>query len=187
MTEQPPVNEELLMRLIARHDHSALAELYDHYSRYVYGMAFHILQNKVLAEEATQDTFMKVWKQSTRWNPERGALKTWLLTIARFTAIDRLRLEKRESPWTAIGLDDMLNLIGQPNVVDESIPFDIQQIKQMLGQLSEEQREAINLSFFHGMSHNEISQTLKTPLGTIKSRIRDGLKIMRGLLLHDTE
>ena len=179
--------DEHLIQRIVDCDNSALAELYDKFGAHVYGMTLHILQNQVLAEEATQDTFMKVWKQSAQWNPERGSLKTWLLTIARYTAIDRLRKEKRQSPWTAIGLDDMLNLIGQPNVVDENSWYDINHVKKLLEQLSDDQREAINLAFFRGMSHSEIAEVLKTPLGTIKSRIRDGLQTLKGLLSYERE
>lgn len=184
MTEQSSVDENLMQRIIDC-DNTALAELYDKYGAHVYGMTLHILRNQELAEEATQDTFMKVWKQSTKWNPERGGLKTWLITIARYTAVDRLRAEKRSSPWTAIGLDDTLNLVGQSNVVDENIWYDANHAKELLKELSDEQREAINLAFFNGMSHSEISNYLKTPLGTVKSRIRDGLRVLKGLWSHE--
>ena len=187
MENHPPSNDLTLIQRVIEQDDAALAMLYDKYGAHVYGTALHILRNQVLAEEATQDTFMKVWKQSNRWDPERGQLKTWLMTIARYTAIDRLRAEKRESPWTAIGLDDMLNLIGQSNVIDDNIWFDAKQVEGLLKHLSTEQREAINLAFINGMSHSEIASKLRTPLGTIKSRIRDGLQMLKGLCLHESE
>ena len=182
-----PSDDEALMRRIIARDNTAIAELYDRYGARIYGMAYHILQNQTLAEEATQDTFMKVWKKSAQWDSERGRLETWLMTIARYTAIDRLRLEKRESPWTAIGLDDMLNLIGQPNVIDEKIWYDADHIRDLLNQLKQEQREAINMAFFGGMSHSEIASKLKLPLGTVKSRIRSGLQVLKGLWTHEPE
>lgn len=187
MNKQQHSNEEMLMRRVTSKDHTALAELYDQFGSAVYGITHYILQNQVLAEEATQDTFMKVWKQPSQWDPKRGSLKTWLLVIARYKAIDRLRKEKRQSPWTAIGLDDMLHLIGQPDVVDENIWYDANYAKELMKELSEDQRLAINLAFFKGMSHREIAETLKTPLGTIKSRIRSGLNTMKGLWTRERE
>jgi len=187
MKNHLPSNDILLIDRIRNHDELALADLYDKYGAHVYGTALHILRNQVLAEEATQDTFMKLWKQSARWDPDRGQLKTWLMTIARYTAIDRLRAEKRESPWTAIGLDDMLNLVGQSNVIDDSIWYDKKHVEGLLQHLSQEQREAINLAFLNGMSHTEIASKLKLPLGTIKTRIRDGLQMLKGLWLHETK
>lgn len=186
MENQIPSNDMTLMQRVMEQDDTALAVLYDKYGAHVYGTALHILRNQVLAEEATQDTFMKVWKKSNRWDPQRGQLKTWLMTVARYTAIDRLRAEKRESPWTAIGLDDMLNLIGQTNVIDDNIWYDAKRVEELLQHLSSDQREAINLAFVNGMSHSEIASKLRLPLGTIKSRIRDGLQMLKGLWLHET-
>ena len=185
--EQTSIDEARLIKRINARDHSALAELYDHFGAQVYGITHYILQNRVLAEEATQDTFLKIWNQSARWDPQRGRLAPWLMTIARYTAIDRLRQEKRESPWTAIGIDDLLDLIGQPGAIDENIWYDAKHVESLLSHLSAEQRQAINLAFFYGMTHNEIATRLELPLGTVKSRIRDGLQMLKGLWLHEAE
>jgi len=179
--------DEILMRRIEKQDNKAFAELYDRFGARVYGMTYYILQNQTLAEEATQDTFMKVWTKATKWDPKRGALITWLLTIARYTAIDRLRIEKRETPNIAIGLDEMLHLIGQTNVIDENIWYDKKVVENLLKELTPEQRESIELAFFQGLTHSEIAEKLDLPLGTVKSRIRDGLQMLKGLWLHESE
>ncbi len=91
----PPDDIELMRRIAAR-DQQALWALYQQYGKAVYSLAYRILSNTVYAEEVTQDTFLKVWNQTTRWDSEKGKLKNWLLTIAQFTAIDRLRKEGRQ-------------------------------------------------------------------------------------------
>lgn len=91
-----PVEEVELMRKIAAHNQQAFHEFYQQYGKAVYSLAYRVLQNSTLAEEVTQDTFLKVWRQAAQWDPGKGKLKNWLLTIAQFTAIDRLRQERRQ-------------------------------------------------------------------------------------------
>jgi RNA polymerase sigma-70 factor, ECF subfamily len=174
MSKLSPSDEVEIMRRIIARDQTALSDLYDEFAKLVYGMAMRVLQNTNLAEEATQDAFMKVWQKAQDWNPERGKLVTWLLTIARYTAIDRLRKEQRQSPWTSIDLEDMLNLIGES---DTDYIYEIDILKNLIRKLPKEQIEAVELAYFKGMSHREVAEYLKQPLGTIKSRIRDGLQL----------
>ncbi|MCA9913697.1 MAG: sigma-70 family RNA polymerase sigma factor [Anaerolineae bacterium] len=183
MTFQTPADEIELMKRITAHDQTALAELYDQFSARVYGMAYRVLQNQTLAEEATQDTFIKVWQNPHRWDPERGTIASWLLTIARYTAIDRLRKEKRQSPWTAINYEEILDLSGDSGVINQAW-YDSKALAELIHELSDEQVEAIELAYFSGMSHTEIAEHLHQPLGTIKSRIRDGIRKLRGLWLR---
>src|SRR5688572_6251634 len=89
-------NDREFMTRIAAHDQQAFHALYQQYGKAIYSLAYHILQNATLAEEVTQDTFLKVWRQKTQWNPDKGTLKNWLLAITHFTAIDRLRQERRQ-------------------------------------------------------------------------------------------
>lgn len=185
MDRLTPEEASALMARIVAQDQTALAELYDLFSGPVYGMAMRVLQNTTLAEEATQDTFMKIWRHAERWNPERGTLSTYLLTIARYTAVDRLRKEQRASPWTAVGLDDLLNLIGESGAATEARFFDSELLRELLHQLPEEQIEAIELAYYKGLSHNEVAEHTQQPLGTIKSRIRDGIRKLRGMWLQE--
>lgn len=182
MTPNPQVNVDDLIRRIQARDQSALSELYQQYGGMVYGMALRVLQNTILAEEVTQDVFLKVWKQPENWDSQKGKLSTWLLTIARYTAIDRVRKEERRTPDMSIDLDTMLDLIGDEGVIRPDW-VDSQLMRRLLAQLSDVQREAIDLAFFKGMTHDEIAIYLKTPLGTIKSRIRQGLMTLKQLWL----
>ncbi len=181
MTLSTPPEEIALMHRIVSRDQTALADLYDLLSPMVYGMAMRVLNNPVLAEEVTQDTFMKVWRQAEIWDPQRGKLITWVLTITRYTAIDRLQREKRQSPEQTLNIEDMLSQVGRPGVVDQSRWYDQQILQSLIAQLPAEQIQAIELAFFKGMTHQEIADELRQPLGTIKSRIRQGLLTLRRL------
>lgn len=186
MTAQTPPDELLMMQRIVAREQQALTDLYDRFAALIYGMALRVLQDQALAEEATQDTFMKVWRQAEEWDPERGKLVSWLLTIARFTAIDRLRKDKRQSP-ASVEIEEVLNLASVEGIPEQTGMFDDALIRKLMRQLPPDQVEAIEYAFFRGMSHTEIATHLKQPLGTVKSRIRDGLHTLRGLWLQATE
>lgn len=178
------LNEVDIMRRINARDQQALSELYQAYSGAVYGMALRVVGDNTLAEEVTQDTFLKVWNQAYRWEPERGKVISWMLTITRYTAIDRLRREKRLSPWVSIGLEDVLNSMGQAGYMDDADWQDGRLIRSMIQSLPPENREALELSFFKAMSHQEMADYLQLPLGTVKSRVRRSLQLLRGLWLQ---
>lgn len=180
-------DDALLMRRIIAREQAALSDLYDRFAGRVYGLAMRILDNATLAEEVTQDTFLKVWDQASRWDAERGRLSTWLLTLARYTAIDRLRSERRQAPLNPLDLDELSNLIGQASVVDQADWLSGEAIGNLMKSLPVEQIEAIQLAFFKGMSHTEISSYLNQPLGTVKSRIRQGLITLRALWIQTGE
>jgi RNA polymerase sigma-70 factor, ECF subfamily len=186
MTAQTPPDEMLMMQRVVAREQQALTDLYDRFAALVYGMALRVLQDPALAEEATQDTFMKVWHQAAEWDPERGKLVSWLLTIARFTAIDRLRKDKRQAP-ASVEIEEVLNLASTEGIPEQTGMFDDALIRKLMRQLPTDQVEAIECAFFRGMSHTEIAAHLKQPLGTVKSRIRDGLHTLRGLWLQATE
>ncbi|QPC82332.1 sigma-70 family RNA polymerase sigma factor [Phototrophicus methaneseepsis] len=186
MSASMPPDEIALMKRIKAQDENALSELYDLYGSYVYGMAMRVLQNVSLAEEATQDTFMKVWREANSWDPNRGKLVSWLMTIARYTAIDHLRREKRLQPDQSVAMEDMLNLLGTPGMRDRNDLHDSALLKNLMQELPPQQIEAIELAFFQGMTHQDIADHLSEPLGTIKSRIRYGLQTLRGKWLQAT-
>jgi len=171
-----------LMRRIAERDQQALWTLYQQYGKAVYSLAYRILGNGTYAEEVTQDTFLKVWHQTTRWDAEKGKLKNWLLTIAQFTAIDRLRKEQRQPnihPEPIEDTDETL-LIGK----NEAPWQEGSLLHMVVTQLPEEQAALIDLAFYQGMSHTEIAAALKMPLGTVKTRLRAGLQRLRELWLE---
>jgi RNA polymerase sigma-70 factor (ECF subfamily) len=177
MSEQ---TEEIdLIRRINARDQQALSAFYERFANLVYGLALRIVQNTSLAEEITQDTFLKVWNQAHRWDPERGSIVTWLMTITRYTAIDRLRKEK--TPWTAIDLEDVLEFMGKDSPFDDPMWHDDRLIRSLIQQLPDDQRQALELAFFGALTHTEMAEQLQLPLGTVKSRVRRGLQKLREL------
>src|SRR5215813_508642 len=108
---QSQSDDKELMKRIAAHDQGAFRAIYQQYGTAVYSLAYRILQNTTQAEEVTQDTFLKVWRQSAHWDPEKGNLRNWLLTITHYTAIDRLRHEKRQPDLHPDPIEDVEELI----------------------------------------------------------------------------
>ena len=181
MSDPNQVNEIELLQRINAGDQQALSTFYQQFANLVYGLAMRVAQNPTLAEEITQDTFLKVWNQAHRWDPERGSVTTWLMTITRYTAIDRLRKEKSRAPWTAIDLDDVLGFLGKDSPFDDPAWHDGRLIRSLIQQLPPDQQQALELSFFSALSHTEIAEQLQLPLGTVKSRVRRGLQNLRDL------
>ncbi len=184
--ESPPVEAQLLAR-ISTGDEAALAEFYDQFARLVFSVTYHILQNDTLAEEVTQDTFLKIWNRAHQWDARRGKVTTWLLTIARYTAIDRLRTEQRREGRGQVDLEDIINTMGENSHVDEPAWADEQLMGEVLAQLPPDQRQVLELAYFRDMSHTEMADQLHIPLGTVKGRVRAGLSKLRALWLQKTE
>lgn len=172
------VEDSELIQRIERRDEAALSDLYQRYGGLVYSIAYRVLDNSVIAEEVVQDTFLKVWNQVHTWDANRGKLTTWLLTITRYGAIDRLRQEQRRRTQSAIPLDDLLGFIAAREEADWQ---DGDAMRVLLAQLSADQLQVIELSFFQGMSHGEMAHHLHLPLGTVKTRVRTGLQKLRTL------
>ncbi len=172
-----------LIRKMAGGNQAALGELYDQSSRLVFGLVLHIVRDHGTAEEVTLDTFHQVWRQATNFDPERGRPSTWMLTIARSRAIDRLRstawTRKTQTPLEDAGL--FLAETGTPE--DDTVLSEQQRIvRTALAKLTSEQRELIEIAFFGGLTHHEIAAKLNLPLGTVKTRIRAGMSKLRELL-----
>ncbi|WP_347989366.1 sigma-70 family RNA polymerase sigma factor [Methylomonas sp. AM2-LC] len=187
-TEGPPgdqalASEKLCQDYIVRvidSDQVALGLLYDHLVDYVYGLVLRITKQVPLAEEVVQDTFWQVWRQAPRYSPERGSVKAWVMTIARSRALDALR--KIESDEIELD-EETLQLIAAsdadepPNIlvaVQQS-----QQLQSALADLEPVPRHLLSLSFFRGLSHDEIAVCSGLPLGTVKSHIRRGLQLLQ--------
>ncbi len=171
-----------LMRRIAAQDQQAFRAIYQQYGKAVYSLAYHVLQNSAWAEEVTQDTFLKVWQQKTRWDPGKGNLKNWLLQITHFTAIDRLRQERRQPALHPDAIEEIEDKI--PASLRDTGWQDGVALQMLIKQLPHEQAYLIDLAFFRGMTHNEIAHELAIPLGTVKTRLRSGLRRLRKLWLE---
>lgn len=177
-----------LVKRLAAGDQSALSALYDATSRMVYGLAVRILGDPRDAEEITLDVYTQAWRQVARYDASRGDPVTWLLTLTRSRAIDRLRArggaKKREQ-----GLDAAAELAaGGPDPESQSAFAErARYVRSAMQLLSPEQREVIELAYFEGLTHVEIAEKIRQPLGTAKSRIRLGMVKLREALatLHE--
>jgi len=179
------LNDETLLRLITRADENALGELYDRYSRLVYSVALNTLSDTLLAEEATQDVFERVWRKASTYSAEHGRVVTWLVSIARHRSIDLYRQQRSNKEnilvdWEgaeAVDLPDGQNVEWEADLKQRQ-----QRIRWAVGQLPIEQKQALGMAFFQGLSHPEIASALGEPLGTVKTRIRLAMQKLRNLL-----
>jgi RNA polymerase sigma-70 factor, ECF subfamily len=184
MPESSPTDDAQLIARITSRDQSALSDMYQQYGGLVYSLASRVLGNSTLAEEVTQDTFLKVWNQAYTWDADKGKLVSWLLTITRYTAIDLLRREKRRPTDSSVSLDDILEVAGKRSLIDDPLWQDGRLLRSLIKQLPPEQIQVIELGFYEGMSHSEMAAQLKLPLGTVKTRVRLGLQKLKDMWIE---
>ncbi len=165
------------MRLVARvraGDQQALSELYDRYSSVVYAVALRVLQDASAAEDVLQDIFLQLWRNPDSFDASRGSLTAWLAVISRHRSIDRLRKRRPETD-----IEDCVVASG-PDLRDETErTLILEKVRGVLAVMNPEQRQAMELAFFQGLTHTEIAEKTGEPLGTIKTRIRSGLQQLR--------
>jgi RNA polymerase sigma-70 factor (ECF subfamily) len=171
--------DEALPALVARGDEQALAALYDRFGRVAYGVAFRILRDGALAEDAVQDAFLAAWRTAAGFDPELGKASTWLLTLVHRRAVDVVRREERRR---ADVLDD--EPAASVEATDETAEVREQRraVQAALAQLPPDQRQALELAYYGGLSQSELAERLGVPIGTIKSRMFAALARLRDLL-----
>lgn len=178
-------DDETLIRLIAGSQSDALGELYDRYSRLVFGMARNALGDQGLAEEITQDVFMRIWNKASTYQAVQGKVVSWIAGIARNRAIDVFRHQKSLLDGNSLSLEE-LPLFDPPDSlnVEQAIESKLKErrVQQALFQLPIEQREVLALAYFRGYTHEEAAKALGQPLGTVKTRIRLGMQKLREIL-----
>jgi RNA polymerase sigma-70 factor, ECF subfamily len=178
-------DDETLIRLIARAQPEALSELYDRYSRMVFGMAVHIINDDAQAEEITQEVFLRAWEHAASYRADLGKVGSWLAGITRNRAIDLLRHRLTTSDGHSFSMDALpfFDLPGSQDIEkDAEESAQRLRVRQALAQLPKEQREALAMAYFNGYTQEEVAQALHEPLGTIKTRIRLGMQKLRQLL-----
>src|SRR5262245_2181618 len=164
-------------------DADGLAQLYDGTVSLVYGLALRIVRDAGGAEEITEDVYMQVWRQAARYDAARGSVVRWLLTLTRSRAIDRLRAgatQRERSAPLEEAADVLDTMPGPEHAVTEGERRT--RVRAALARLSAEQRQAVELAYFRGMSHSEIASHVGVPLGTVKTRIRLGMDRLRASL-----
>jgi RNA polymerase sigma-70 factor (ECF subfamily) len=173
---------ELLLRIGAR-DHDAFAQFYDRTVQMVFGVARRFLHDEALAEDLVQEVYLQVWEKGASYNPALGKPMTWLMTLTRNRAVDRLRASARTGE---LPMDEMLEVEGrgEPDRLDAETA---KTVRRAVEQLPTEQRRALEMAFFGGLTQAEIAAQLKEPLGTIKARIRRAMLGLRETLKHCAE
>jgi RNA polymerase sigma factor (sigma-70 family) len=180
------LSEEALVALVARGDETALAELYDRVGRTAYGLAFRVLRDDRLAEDAVQEAFLAVWRGAAGFSAERAKASTWILTLVHRRAVDLVRREQRRR---ADPLDDAGGREDAASASAEDaawLHFERERVQAALGQLPDTQREALELAYYGGFTQSELAERLGQPIGTIKSRMFAGLARLRELLDDNT-
>ena len=175
----PIVTSEDLLGRVAQGDRAAFAELYDRTASRVFGLVKRLLRDHAQSEEVTQEIFLEIWQSATRYDPGKGGAMAWMLTMTHRRAVDRVRASQSSRDRdTRIGIRDFA---PEFDSVAENVEITIEseRVKEAMKRLTELQRQAVQLAYFGGYSHSEVSQMLKVPIGTVKTRLRDGMIRLR--------
>ena len=175
-------DDAALVRRIADGDETALAAFYDRWVQPVYSLVVAILKDADEAEDVVEEAFWQVWQHAASYDASRGTVRTWLLTIGRSRALDRLRSRNRLREDAADDIADLRDPAPDP-LLDAEGTERREMVKRALAMLPDDQRIALELAYFRGMSQSEIGDFLEEPLGTIKTRMRLGLQKLRSALV----
>lgn len=173
---------EDLLSLVAAGDRTAFADFYDQTSARVYGMVLRVLRDPGYSEEVTQEVYLQVWREAARFRAEQGSPLSWLLTIAHRRAVDRVRSESSASDRDSrYGLRELVEITA--GVEEEVLTREAgRRARECLATLTALQAQAVSLAYYEGFTYREVADRLTVALPTVKSRIRDGLKRLRGCL-----
>lgn len=179
--EQAQTTDLEVLRAIAGGDEQALSALYDRYRLILFGLILRILHSQQEAEDVLQEVFLQVWRRASDFDETRGRPFTWLVTLARSRAIDRLRSlgsRERTAQEAARSVPDSISTAADDAVKSEQGEI----VRKALRELPDEQRRTLFLAYFEGLTQTEIAERLNTPLGTVKTRMRSGMMKLRELL-----
>lgn len=174
----PATKEELLGR-VAHGDQAAFGELYDQIAPRVLGLVKRLLVDHAQSEEVTQEIFLEIWQSASRYEPTRGGASTWILTMAHRRAVDRIRSSQAgRDRDTKIGIRDLA--VAYDHVAETvEVRIEHERVEKAMTRLTQLQRQAVSLAYYGGFSHSEVADMLHIPLGTVKTRLRDGLIRLR--------
>ncbi|WP_027964999.1 RNA polymerase sigma factor [Halalkalibacillus halophilus] len=171
-------------RRIQNHDQDALEALYDKYERLLYSFVFKMTKQSELSEEVIQEVFMKIWHRKGIYDESKGKFSSWLLTVARNTAVDLMR-KKKDTPYS---LEERDSVHQQGPSSEDLLEWkeEGERVREAVATLKEDQQEVIHLFYFNGLSQQKIADRLDIPLGTVKGRIRLALKhLKKNISQHD--
>ncbi|MFD9701574.1 sigma-70 family RNA polymerase sigma factor [Lentzea sp. NPDC059081] len=179
--EEPAGADELLLR-VARGDEAAFGQLYDQVSGSVFGLVRRVLRDQAQSEEVFQEVMLEVWRTASRFDPERGKAMTWILTMTHRRAVDRVR-----SAQAAADRDERVAALDAATPFDEVVEqvterLEQRKVRRCLRFLTDLQRESVLMAYYQGYSYPEVASLLGVPLGTVKTRMRDGLIRLRDCL-----
>jgi RNA polymerase sigma-70 factor (ECF subfamily) len=180
-------DEEVIDR-IARGDREAVRTLYHRYGRLVYGLALQVVGESSAAEEVAQDVFMRAWEKAGNYRVEKAKVSTWLMRITRNRAIDVVRQRGPAGSRTTSAWDDLASAAdpAAPDLAERAARTECDEdLRTALAALPDEQRRALDLAFFKGLTHQGIAEALREPLGTVKTRIRDAMRKLRGSIAEE--
>ena len=174
-----------LLRRMAHGDEQALGALYDRWHPLVHGVVSRIVRQPDDVADVVEEAFWQAWRQAARYDPARGGVQTWLLTIARSRALDRVRASRRlrEEPLLGDGGEEVVVRVAEGDPLMDAQSSERRRVViEAIGELPSEQREAIELAYFGGLSQSEIAARTRQPLGTVKTRMRLAMQKLRGSL-----
>jgi RNA polymerase sigma-70 factor, ECF subfamily len=177
---QPDLSE--LLRASARGDERAFAELYDATSRRLYGLVVRVVRDPAQAEEVAQEAFLEIWRTSARFDAGKGSAMSWMMTIAHRKAVDRVRSAEAASRRDTSYHDTNITVEHDSTADAAETAFEARRVRTALKGLTTVQREAITLAYYGGYTHTEVATMLDLPVGTAKTRIRDGMIRLRDAL-----
>ncbi len=173
---------DVLLRRVARRDADAFAAFYDATRSRVFGLVTRVLRDRGYSEETTQEVYLQVWRSAETYDPTAGSALAWLMTLAHRRAVDRVRSEqaagKRESRYGAMSVDTPLDVVSDSVLVSD----ERRRVTSCLDDLTDLQRECIQLAYYEGLTYVQVSERLSANLATVKSRMRDGLRGLRNCL-----
>lgn len=173
---------DTLLRQVARRDVDAFAALYDRTRARVYGLVTRVLRDHGYSEEITQEIYLEVWRSAEAFDPSRGSALAWLMTMAHRRAVDRVRAEQaatqRESRYGASTVERSSDVVAESAITSD----ERRRVTACLDGLTDVQRQCIEMAYYGGLTYAEVSQRLSANLSTVKSRMRDALRGLRGCL-----
>lgn len=178
---RPESSEDLLLR-VARGDEDAFSQLYDRVAPTVWGVARRVLRDSALAEDVTQEVLVEVWRKASRFDPQRGSALAWVTTLAHRRAVDRVRSEHATARREQLVSDRSVPAPYDEVSEQVGLQLERQQVRRCINTLTALQRESVLLAFYRGYTYPEVATLLDVPLGTVKTRMRDGLIRLRDCL-----